>query len=92
MTLVAVATVTALAFRIWRLLAHDRLTQPLRDKWLGGNPDGMVNYFMGCPWCLGTWLSVALTGLWAATHPFTAWDFAGVAGASSVLVGWAGDR
>lgn len=89
MTVVAVATVTAIAFRLWRLLAHDRITQPVRDLW---RPDTLIDYFVGCPWCLGSWLSIAVTAAWAATHPFTAWDFIGVAGASSVLVGLLGDR
>lgn len=52
--LVALAT-----WRLWRLVALDSLTAPLRLR-LRGRGQELVE----CPWCLGTWLTA---GTWAVT-------------------------
>lgn len=93
MTAVAVFTVTAVSYRVWRLLAHDRIAQPIRNLWNPDTPKGeLIDYFFGCPWCAGTWLSILTTLAWAIGHPFTPWDFIGTAAASAVLVGLVGDK
>lgn len=42
-------------YRVWRLVGKDDITAPIRDK-LG---TGWVRQGAECPWCLGTWLSIA---------------------------------
>lgn len=93
MTLTAVVTVSALAYRIWRLIAHDRVTQKIRDLWNPETPRGeLIDYFVGCPWCSGTWLSIAGALAWAASHHLAPWDVVGLAAVSSVLVGIVGEK
>lgn len=62
-------------FRVWKLAAEDVVLDPIRDWALGTQhpiPGGPEHYkrphlatFIGCPWCLGFWLSL---GAWAAYH------------------------
>lgn len=62
------------AFRVFRLLAHDTILDPARERLLGlrGWSEGQMippGYrrrtaeFLICPWCLGFWLAL---GWWAA--------------------------
>lgn len=93
MTLQAVVIVAAVAFRLWRLVAHDRIAQPLRNRWNPATPRGeLVDFFVACPWCLGTWLAIAGTLAWAAGHHLAVWEVVGLAATSSVLVGLIGDK
>lgn len=64
-------------FRIWRLLADDKILEKPR-RWLvrlgpdwreEGDPvpENYREYlavFLMCPWCLGFWLSLAIWGAW----------------------------
>ena len=73
-----VLTLLALAaFRTWRLLAEDDLTESARryvtrlgDKWEKDGDPVPENYrltlgkFIDCPWCLGFWLALAWWGAW----------------------------
>lgn len=64
------------AFRTWRLLAEDDITDPLRryvtrlGEWeKEGDPVPKdyrlgLNNFITCPWCLGFWLALAWWGAW----------------------------
>ena len=60
------------AYRAWRLLALDDVTEPLRRALWPRRIEGEaapVRAFLWdalkCPWCLGTWVAV---GAVAATH------------------------
>src|SRR5690606_17944281 len=57
-TLVLTALLALAAYRLWRLVALDYITESLRFRFL---PEGTVrSTFVTCPWCLGTWLVLAL--------------------------------
>lgn len=47
------------AFRVCRLLAIDEVLEPIRCRL-----PAPVLHFLGCPWCLGFWLSVGAYTLW----------------------------
>lgn len=48
------------AYRVYRLVGLDTITQPLRDRW---EPDGKLGDFVTCPWCAGFWISVATVSI-----------------------------
>lgn len=62
------------AFRLWRLLAWDIITRPVRERLLhrrdGGDVTDSSRYrphvdeFVHCPWCLGAWLGIAWWIAW----------------------------
>ena len=65
------------SFRTWRLLAEDdildrprRYVTRLSPTWQDdGDPTGpdyrvTLGTFIGCPWCLGFWLTLAWWGAW----------------------------
>ncbi len=67
------------AYRTWRLLAEDDITDKARryvtrlgPKWQQEGdpiPDGYrfkAMQFINCPWCLGFWAAAAWWGLWQA--------------------------
>lgn len=63
--------VTAAAYRAWRLLAHDIISQRPRTWVLDRLPDG--DYwpeFLLCPWCLGAWTGITWWAAWQIwPHP-----------------------
>lgn len=64
------------AARAWRLISQDLILAPLRDKLVGAekfkvgdataskNARPKVVEFLGCPWCLGGWLSIGGVALY----------------------------
>jgi hypothetical protein len=56
------------AFRVWRLIGHDDITEPLR-AFAFGDATGTVRRYardlICCSWCAGTWVSLAAV---YATH------------------------
>lgn len=61
------------AFRIWRLIAVDTITEPLRDRvfrmaeYKSGNEERYrfkLDEFVSCPWCFGWWIVLATWALW----------------------------
>lgn len=83
------------AYRVWRLVAVDTITAPLRDRMLVAGSDGTdwrawVAELLACPWCSGWWIAgvVDLAG-WVASG--AAWPgpvvAAGVWAATSTVVG-----
>jgi len=64
-------------FRVFRLLAYDVITRPMRIRWIThrAEEDGTtyvgpgryrpkVDEFWHCPWCMGFWLGVAWWACW----------------------------
>lgn len=62
------------AYRAWRLVAIDDITTPLRDRVTGRvfwddktqkhRYKLTLDKLIGCPWCLGAWISIAVTVAW----------------------------
>lgn len=50
------------AYRIWRLVALDSITQRLRESTIDEGPE-WVGQLLYCPWCLGSWVAFAATWL-----------------------------
>lgn len=71
------------AFRTWKLIGHDDLTEPLRKK-LSGKTLELVE----CPWCLGSWVALAWSLAWALAPDAT--TYAAVPLAVAALVGLIG--
>jgi hypothetical protein len=71
--LTAFIVIAFAAFRLWKLAAEDVILDKPRD-WLLGTTElagGLVHYkraklatFIGCPWCLGFWISLAGFAAW----------------------------
>lgn len=74
----ALALLVLAAYRCWRLIGLDTITQPLRmritrlpDSWQHGDdpPDGYREWlavWLQCPWCCGFYCSVAWWAAWLA--------------------------
>lgn len=60
------------AYRLWRLVAVDEITATVRDRVTGrdthrSNPAGYnmrLDRLIGCAWCAGFWVSLAVWGCW----------------------------
>lgn len=61
------------SFRIWRILAVDTVTEPVRDlvfrqaEYDAGNEAGYrfkLDEFVSCPWCFGWWVVLTWWGVW----------------------------
>lgn len=79
-----VAVLIALtAYRIWRLVALDAVTDSLRLRFVP--PASKRELFLECPWCLGTWLAAVVWGVTWAFVPLVAPGL--VLGAATALVG-----
>jgi hypothetical protein len=87
--ILAEITVTGLiAYRIWRLIAVDSITKPLRERI---EQRGFWWDWLSCPWCSGTWLALGVAlGLSLIDLLSSPWWLVGAAAA--VVVGWLGDR
>lgn len=56
------AVLIALAsYRLWRLVGQDDITAPWREKL----PAGKLYDLTTCPWCLGSWITFAVTAVTA---------------------------
>ena len=86
------------AYRLWRLIGVDTITEPARHRLLLDrerrlNPTRLglkLHDMITCPWCLGTWIAfgvVAVTTIWTPV----AWPVL-QAGAAASVVGWLGRR
>jgi len=61
------------AYRVWRLCAVDDITAPVRDRLTGrvyaseqpGRYRLGLDKFVGCPWCAGFWVAVAVWAVWS---------------------------
>ena len=64
--IVWVVVIGLASYRIWRLLAQDTITEPLREWALVGSSE-KVRVMVECPWCLGSWVAFGATWLTDAT-------------------------
>lgn len=61
------ALLTLAAWRVWTLLAMDKVLDPVRDRLLitsEGEPRDKIIEFLECPYCAGFWCSLAATLTW----------------------------
>jgi hypothetical protein len=79
----ALLLVAAAAYRTWRLLAIDTVLDVPRDKLLSGRP--RLDAFVGCPWCLGWWVTTGWMLAWWAWQD-TVWVAAWWC--ATAIVGW----
>ena len=87
MVLVEIAVVGLVAYRLWRLVARDSLTAPLRERPYRWH---WFRELWDCPWCLGFWICLGLAYLGSVLgYVTTDWLVVGVA--ASVVTGWLGD-
>lgn len=86
MILITTLLIALAAWRVWRLIAVDTITEPLRYRLAY---DGHLANFISCPWCLGFWITVAATGLywWLGNSGWSIVEAVLVAFAASALVG-----
>lgn len=82
MDIVGFLVVLGISARLTRLVTHDEIMQPLRTK----AGDGWLGFLVQCPWCVGLWISVAVTAAYAVV-PHTAMAWAAAALTANLL--WA---
>ena len=86
MILIEILVVGIVAYRLWRIVGADTITEPVRE----GRSDG-VREFLECPWCSGTWIAFVVTvGAWAAG--WVSGPPVLVALGAAAVVGLVGDR
>lgn len=73
------------AYRLWRLVGEDAISEPMREK-LTGWPLKLVS----CPWCLGSWIAFGLTWATDAAIGLPAPFLVGLCAAT--VVGFIGER
>lgn len=69
------------SYRVWRLIAVDQITEPLRAPLLRSDHRAAVWVYdlITCAWCAGFWISGAITGAtalsldWALLDAVLAW-------------------
>lgn len=81
--IVDVVLVGLVAYRIWRFIALDKLG----DRIFG---DRFAGEFFMCPWCLGFWITGAVTALAYFLGYVEDWAVTWIA--ASVIVGFLGDH
>lgn len=57
-------------FRLVRLFTYDRITQFIRDWFVGARPDTFrhtLGALINCPWCIGLWFSWAVVTFYFAS-------------------------
>lgn len=57
MDIVGFLVVLGISARLTRLVTHDEIMQPLRTK--AGT--GWIGFMIHCPWCVGLWITGAVT-------------------------------
>lgn len=73
--------------RLTRLVNNDTITRPLRDRVAARfGPSSMPREFVGCPWCVGFWMSLLVTAL--AFIPAVAHSWAFKYGCTALTISW----
>lgn len=78
------------SYRVWRLLALDEILDAIRDPLLGFTADAdfarpALARFIGCAFCFGFWISLAIYGAWLSAprptlYAMTPFAISGAAG------------
>jgi hypothetical protein len=64
--LLALPLLTLASYRVWRLIALDTITEPIRARFIFREGRGWewVSTLVTCPWCAGFWISGAASLGW----------------------------
>lgn len=87
--LLALPLLTLATYRVWRLLALDAITEPIRARFIfreGPVWQWLAN-MLECPWCAGFWLSGAASLAWLLSFDLSVWYLVLLWPAVSALVG-----
>lgn len=69
-------------FRLWRIIARDTITEPLRAPLIKHSDNRMMAWLLDlilCPWCAGFWITGLLTIAvdlhyrWPGIEPILVW-------------------
>lgn len=74
---------TMAAYRFWRILAYDTITEEPRRRvlsWLDREGEEKWAIFLTCPWCAGFWITGAALAVYCITF--------GWIGTTSFLTHW----
>lgn len=73
--LLALPLLTLASYRVWRLIALDQITEPIRNLilWREGRAWAWINDMIGCTWCLGFWISGSASLAWILTFDLSLW-------------------
>ena len=74
---------TLTAYRLWRLVGLDTITEPMRMRL-----PGRVTHMLECPWCAGSWIAFATFAVAAWLVDVRAPVLQALAAAA--VVGWLG--
>lgn len=75
--LVALLPLALASWRIWRIIAVDDITEPIRSRvmWRGGRRWGRLMDGLMCAWCLGFWISGAMSAAYVFGAGLSWWLF-----------------
>jgi hypothetical protein len=75
--LIALVPLSLAAWRIWRIVAVDDITEPIRARvmWRGGAVWGRFMDGLMCAWCLGFWISGAVVAAYVFGVGLSPWLF-----------------
>jgi hypothetical protein len=64
--LLALPLLTLASYRVWRLIALDSITEPIRARFIFREGRGWewLSTLVTCPWCSGFWISGAASLGW----------------------------
>lgn len=88
--LITVVLLSLAVWRLWRAIAVDDITEPIRARfmWRGGRRWGRLMDGLMCAWCLGFWLSGSAVATWMlVAGEWSLWWFVVCWFAVSALVG-----
>lgn len=83
---VTLIAITAISYRLWRIVGRETLTQPIRDRM-----KGMWLEWATCAWCSGLWCCAVVYFAWTYLPQALMMPIALIAGASTI-VGLLGSR
>ena len=79
-------------YRVWRIIAVDQITEPIRARfiWREGRVWQWIADLIGCPWCLGWWLSGVAAAAYVVALGLSWWWVLLLWPAVSCVVGFLG--
>ena len=73
--LLGVPLLALAAYRVWRIIAVDQITEPIRIRTIfrSGPVWSWLEDLVTCPWCLGWWLSGVAAVVYVAALGLSGW-------------------